>query len=52
LNVYSEKTKGGFRQLDKLRLVLIISIYHPALVKETYMKNAASSQATPTGKTD
>ena len=52
LSAYNEKPKAGFRPLDKLHFVLIISTYHPALVKEAYMKNTVSSQAIPTGKTD
>lgn len=44
------KTKDWIQALDKLHFVPIISIYHPVLVKETYMKYIASSQAMPTGK--
>lgn len=51
LSVYNEKPKVGFRTVDELHFVLIITTYHSALAKETYMKNTVSSQAMPTGKT-
>lgn len=44
-SVYNEKPKVGFRLLDKLHFVLIIGIYYPGLVKETYMKYPVPSYA-------
>lgn len=51
-SVYNEKPKVGFRLLDEFHFVLLIGIYHPALVKEIYMKNPAPSQAILMGKTN